>query len=52
MNLEEDKQLPDEEIMDIAIIYRKETSRTLSKYHKNMNKAAQQLCGGSDNLEA
>ena len=31
VNLEDDKRLSDEEIMDMAIIYRKETNRPLSK---------------------
>ena len=44
VNLEEDRRLPDEEIMEMAIIYRKETARPLSKYQKKMNDAAQQLC--------
>ena len=44
MNLEEDRRLPDEEIMEMAIIYRKETARPLSKYQKKMNDTAQQLC--------
>ena len=43
-NLEEDKRLSDEEIMDMAIIYRKETNRPLSRYQRRMNDAAQQLC--------
>ena len=30
--------------MDMAIIYRKETSRPLSKYQRRMNDAAQQVC--------
>ena len=40
VNLEDDKRLSDEEIMDI---YRKETNRPLSKYQRRMNDAAQQL---------
>lgn len=44
VNLEEDTSLPDEEIMEMAIIYRKESARPLSKYQKKINDAAQQLC--------
>lgn len=44
MNLEEDKQLEQEEIIEMATIYKKETSRPLTNYQKQLNKAAQSLC--------
>ena len=43
VNLQDDKRLSDEEIMDMAIIYRKETNRPLFEYQR-MNDAAQQFC--------
>ena len=40
----DEKSLKDDEIKEMATIYRKETTRELSKYHKAMNAAAQELC--------
>ena len=42
--LDAHKQLRDGEIKDAAVIYKRETSRPLSNYHKKMNEAAQELC--------
>ena len=33
-----------EQIREEARIYRKETSRSLTEYHKRMNKAAEEIC--------
>ena len=44
VTLEEDRCLSDEQIMGMAIIYRKETNRPLNKYQKKINAASQQLC--------
>ena len=42
--MESDKKLNEEEVKEMAIIYRKTTSRPLTDYQKRMNSAAQQLC--------
>lgn len=36
--------MDEEELMEKAIIYRKESSRPLSNYHNRMTEAAQQIC--------
>jgi hypothetical protein len=42
--LEIDKKLNEDEIKEMAIIFRKTTSRPLTEYQKRMNSAAQQMC--------
>ena len=42
--LDKDRHISDEQIMEMATIYRKETNRLLSTYQKRMNDASQQLC--------
>ena len=39
----QDSDLDQQEIMQQAIIYKKESSRPLSNYHKKMNQAAQEI---------
>lgn len=44
INLAEDESIEEERIKELAVIYKKETSRPLSKHQLAMNKAAQALC--------
>lgn len=44
IDFSEEESLQDERVKELAVIYKKETSRPLSKYQLAMNKAAQTLC--------
>ena len=44
MKLEAQKGLSEEEIMEMAKIYKKKTNRPLTPYQKRMNDASRQLC--------
>lgn len=44
VSLSDDTRIEKERIKELALIYKKETSRPLSKYQVEMNKAAQALC--------